>query len=405
MGHGGTAIDDKNNIYISWSPKIVKFSSNGTRLWEYDPIPHCGVVLWNTPVRWIPFTMTFYLVNSVALWGGAVFSSTERGAAFAVDMDTGQEIWSTQVMKEHPIAGAISNSFVQVYDGVMVLDTILHVHGLNATTGEELWTFVPDDIMWSFLATTPGDGTIVFQDIAGQAYRINLKDGSPIWKAGGVPGTWTDGSAMVGPNNIVYAVNTELPGDLTKLNGRERKNVLRAYSLSDGKLLWKTELARPPNNVPAVVRLGTDADYTVIQSIGLQDTQNESYHIHAFDATTGKLKWTFDGPTQVGLHQGSYDLPEAEQANLVRGWTLFCIPTPWSALTVDATGTVYIGNQEGPIFALRDLNGDGRVEGEGEVSSYETQRAFAGSEAPSFAPGMLVFTTCDRLFVFKYSEE
>lgn len=399
-GMGGTAIDDKSNIYINWQPKIAKFSPDGILLWEYTPDPHCGVFLAGIPVRWSEY-WGFHTFNSVLLWGGALFSTTERGAAFAVSMDTGEEIWSRQVLKEHHPFGVISNSFVQIYEGILVMDTVLRAHGLNATTGDELWSFKPDEILWSFLASTPGDGTIVFQDIAGTVYRTRLWDGTLIWKAHGVTGSWTDGSAIVGPNNIVYAVNADIPGDLSRpgaINSK-RSNKLRAYNL-DGKLLWQKELPKPPNNVPAIVRLKPGADFSVVQAMGLQNIWNETYHIHTFDAATGELQWVFDGPRQIGLKMASYDLPLEEQ----KKQKVFCIPTPWGAPTIDATGTVYIGNQEGPFFALRDSNGDGRVQGEGEVSSFETMRAFIGSEAPSFAPGMIAVNTCDKLHVFKYSE-
>jgi len=400
-GMGGTAIDDKSNIYINWQPKIAKFSPDGAMLWEYDPNPHCGVFLNGIPVRWSEY-WGYHTFNSVVLWGGALFSTTERGAAFAISMETGEEIWSRQVLKEHHPWGVMSNSFLQIYKGILVMDTVLKAHGLNATTGDELWAFKPDEILWSFLASTTGDGTIVFQDIAGTVYRTNLRDGTLIWKAHGVTGSWTDGSAIVGPNSIVYAVNADLPGDLSRPGAIKtvRSNKIRAYSLADGKLLWQKELPKPPNNVPAIVRLSPGADFSVIQAMGIQNYWNQTYHIHTFDAATGELQWVFDGPRQMGKWQASYDLPWEEQQKL----KVFCIPTPWSAPTVDATGTVYIGNQEGPFYALRDANGDGRVEGEGEVSSFETMRAFIGSEAPSFAPGMIAVNSCDKLHVFKYSE-
>merc|ERR1712183_869915 len=99
-----------------------------------------------------------------------------------------------------------------------------------------------------------------------------------------------------------------------------------------------------------------------------------------------------------GQRQASWDLSPNEQN---QGG---CVPNPWSAPTIDATGTVYIANQEGQIFALKDLNGDGQLNGTREVQSYDTIRAYDGSEAPSIVPGLMALVSCDTLFVFKYPE-
>lgn len=40
-----------------------------------------------------------------------------------------------------------------------------------------------------------------------------------------------------------------------------------------------------------------------------------------------------------------------------------CLPNGWSAPAISADGTVYVGNEEGPLFALRDADSDGRVSG------------------------------------------
>lgn len=58
-----------------------------------------------------------------------------------------------------------------------------YVKALNASSGEILWTYQPDMPVWNFLALFPDDGSLVFQDMSGKAYRLTL-EGQLMWKAG-----------------------------------------------------------------------------------------------------------------------------------------------------------------------------------------------------------------------------
>jgi len=403
-GIGGTVIDDEKNVYLGANSEIVKFSPNGQVLWKAKPVLHCGV--------WFDGG---FMMNSPSLWGDAIFSATEQGTVFALSAKTGREIWSRQYLDAGMLAtkygnGLFNNGFVQVSEGVVVVDGINKVYGFKAVDGTPLWNFEPEVPVWNFKADFPGDGTFVFQTWSGQAYRCRLSDGSLIWKAGGEHGTWTDGNIALGPNNIVYAVNTKWVHPVPQptrpmpeagfhiFNGA--KGQLTAFALKDGKRLWSYDFDKPPNNAPAIGRLSPGAGYSVIQPIGQQDRQWEPYFVYAFDAETGKLQWRFDGPIQKGLRQATDDLsPSQQQSQHVN-----CVPNPWSAPTIDASGTVYIANQEGPVYALRDVNEDGRISGTAEVHSYNTSRAFCGSEAPSIVPGLMAIASCDTMFVWRYPE-
>ena len=117
------------------------------------------------------------------------------------------------------------------------------------------------------------------------------------------------------------------------------------------------------------------------------------------DAETGGLRWTFHGPAQAGLYQAAD--AEGFATRLAHGVRGMCLPNGWSAPTIDAAGTVFVGNEEGKFFALRDLDGDGVVSGQNEVAFYDTHAAFAGSSSPALAPGTVAVASCDSLFVFK----
>merc|ERR1712157_583503 len=104
------------------------------------------------------------------------------------------------------------------------------------------------------MASHVGDGTFVFMDFTGKAYRCRLRDGSLVWKAGGQPGSWTDATATLGPDNVVYTQSAALKASY--LDGADPvsaaryligigtgyKNLLSARALEDGRLLWQSEV-------------------------------------------------------------------------------------------------------------------------------------------------------------------
>mmetsp|Transcript_12945 Transcript_12945/g.41373 ORF Transcript_12945/g.41373 Transcript_12945/m.41373 type:complete len:252 (+) Transcript_12945:540-1295(+) len=247
--------------------------------------------------------------DAAALFDGAVYSKDTHGRVFALSMDTGKELWSTKV------CDGISqdNGFVTSHGGVVMAATDMReeknvaVRDLNATDGAPVWTVMPDVNVWNFMASFPGDGTVLFQ---------------------------------------VYGY----PG------------------------------------------------YTVVQPMGQQVLQGAPTDVYAYDAATGRQRWVFRGPRQSGKLQAGDG--EGMFERLTSGLRAMCLPNPWSAPTIDAGGTVFVGNQDGKFFALRDLNGDGVVEGPGEVSSFETHAAFSGSAGPSLSPGRVAVASCDSLFVF-----
>lgn len=177
--------------------------------------------------------------------------------------------------------------------------------------------------------------------------------------------------------------------------------VLSALRLTDGKLLWQQTTRKPPNDVPVVGRLHGQVGYSVVLPVGQQCKQGEQIHVYAYDAETGKLQWSFDGPSQ----QGKFVAGDAEGAEqrIANGIMAMTKPNPWGQATIDSTGTVFVGGETGHFFSLRDANGDGRVtQGDSaEVSVFETGAAFVGSSGPAIAPGVLAVGAQDSLHVWR----
>lgn len=385
----GTAIDHQLNIYLSAADGLRKFDKDGKVLWEHQTLPAT-------------------LMNAPALYQGAIFASDTQGGLRSLDMNTGKLLWSVDTGK--PIGE--DNGFTMAHEGVVFfaadhrqpspMGSANHqIRAHNVSNGDLLWIYEPDAPVWNFLPLFPDRDTLVFQDMTGKAYRMTMK-GEVSWKNGGKPGTWTDGSGALG-HGMVFVVNNNHPPHDRKTSrgtaGREHEpGTLSAYDL-DGNLKWQTTTPRPPNNAPAIGKIQGWSGLSVVMPLCQQVELGATCDVHAYDAESGRLRWQFNGPTQTGLFQAG-DLEGAFERTL-SGVRPTCLPNGWSAPTIAADGTVFLGNEEGPIFAPRDLDGDGRVFGEDEVSSYDTKAAFSGTASPAIAPNMLAVASCDSLFVFK----
>lgn len=418
----GPLIDGDKNIYIAREDGVRKFDPLGNILWIYEPE---GVA-----------------VNCPSLLGNTLYGSSTRGFFFALDLATGKELWNKRYA---PSAGG-DTAYTEAHEGVVVGSANVFelvvppdagdtkVLAMNASDGALLWDFTPDSIVWNFIALFPDDGTVIFQDKTGVLYRLSLTDGSLIWKSGMShdPILWTDGGPILGSNNIVYSVwvsgrmGTHNPVAPGRLN---------AYRLTDGALLWYQVLPYPPNSWPAVGRLKPEADLSVVIPIGQQAGYPFSFYlpswfpsrlkawlhelslmlgdrmqkilwnptlqhqVWAFDAATGTRQWSFTLPPYRRAACGGDE--EGLMHRSSKGVRLLGLPNPFSNPTIGVDGTVYVGNMNNKFYSLRDLNGDGVVEGLSEVKYIDMESSFQNPGC-GLAPGMLAVVNHEFLWVFKY---
>jgi len=377
----GVLIDDKKNIYLAADDAIRKFNEQGEMLWSY------------TPQSSIP--------TNPCLSDGTLYGSTRSGQVFALDMGTGKQLWAAQAGEGQ----SAEASSIQAMDGVVIAggnpnngtaDTT--IFGLSAEDGRKLWSFNPDSPVVNFMPLSAGDGTFVYQDVTGKAYRHKVKDGSVVWKAGGRPASWTNAGAMLGPNGLVYAVSLHgcCCGSCKNTDERTTGD-LSAYSLQDGSLVWRKRTRRPPNAYPVVGQLSMGAGLSVVMAQGQHCHPFGSSGMSAYDAATGAEQWHFTAGRNP--HMGCAGDLEGEKTRVQLGIRPACRPPPWSAPTIDARGVIYAGNQDGQLYAIEDLDGDGKFQGKQEVKTLDTLSAF-NTPGSAHAPGMLAIASCDGLYVF-----
>lgn len=395
----------------------------------------------------------------------ALFQDTTAGDHFALDIETGKELWYVHTASS---MGA-DTGYIEAHDGVVVggVNTweLVHVDGgagdvavvgLNATDGSKLWEFIPDSVTWNIMANFPDDDTVLFQDKTGVVYRLGLHNGTLIWKSGMAhdPQVWTDGGLLYGNNGIVYSVYTGASisdmifGPEVPCPGR-----LNALRLSDGMLLWYQILPLAANSWPAVGPLKPGAAPSVVTLAGTQGKQPSAFllppyipqqvkvlfhilsiHLAGSISSTGfgwnrffwetmvslgllqrmsirtHIMYAFDA--QTGRKQWHFVLPPwyrdtnaGEEEGFIprslNGKRALGLPNPCTDPTIGGDGTVYFGDADGKFYAIRDMNGDGIIAGDDEVNSMEMYDSFQ-NPGPGLAEGMLAVVNQAFLYVFKW---
>ena len=171
-----------------------------------------GELLWS-------FETTAGVVSTPAVTDNAVFVGTSAGAMRALDRDTGETVWSYET-------GALVASSPAVVDGSVYFGDVRGTfYGLDVTDGTELWTHEPDQLRnypnspavdedrvyigANYNGATRA-GVIAFDRTGGQQWTQNLVDEGQVGSAPLV----VDGHVYIGAhgspeNGGLYALTTD----------------------------------------------------------------------------------------------------------------------------------------------------------------------------------------------------
>jgi outer membrane protein assembly factor BamB len=397
-------IDNDNNIYVTTGWKLRKFNSEGKELWALD---------------------TEKQVSAPALYKDHIFGvgHTESGLKFfSVDIADGKVVLEKSIHRNQD--GDASSVFVYNDTAIFAVnppaskDQTHNVYAVNASDGSFLWEYAPDDVLWNFAPSTPGDGTLLFAGSCGRAFKITF-EGKLMWKAGPLPmnsgrmcGT---GGGALGPNGTFYnEYNQHHP------SGKVTSH-LSARQVSDGHQLWVKEMKfsdspdkTSGNQYPAIgdIQIGDSKILAVVAAIGhhlglvdkspLPEDQWLPNAIVAMDAKTGDVLWRYDQPKWNHLVAEGDNKAVARELQMAAQpkTDVWCLPDPQGIPTISGDGTVYMSSStSGYLRSLKDKNGNGVIE-PSEVSSFETHNCFLNS--PSIGKDMLVAAPCwGPMYVFK----
>mmetsp|Transcript_56723 Transcript_56723/g.135093 ORF Transcript_56723/g.135093 Transcript_56723/m.135093 type:complete len:525 (+) Transcript_56723:131-1705(+) len=447
-------IDVERNIYIQTAVRIRKFNPDGALLWTWEVNRSTDGRMNIAPV-----------LHEEQILLATSWPQCAHGAVQALSTLSGQLVWRLPVTRclTHDATSLFVENNVLVFGtkdlGRQTSYDDEHggtnvVVGMQLRSKEELWTYETDDVVWNFMPSSVGDGTIMFSTSCGGVHRINLHTGALLWKAGrlgdigGASRMCGCGGGVLGPNGKFYAeYNDDLAGQLPST---ERAKVA-AFEVSNGERLWERAFAArsfPPVTAaelslstvsaamgelggwqyPAVGEI--DGRTVVVAPVGsitgrppwpehwpipdwlkamgyvaqlhvswfrryvwfAPSLQNE---VVALDGDSGAVLWRYAMP--IWDHWA----PQSDEADVYQRSTrqaedplvdVLCLPDNQGIPLITGDGTVYASDSHrGELFAIKDKNKDGVIE-ESEVQRFVTNKEFLNG--PSLAPGLLVAAPC-----------
>jgi outer membrane protein assembly factor BamB/plastocyanin len=300
--------------------------------------------------------------NGPAVGYGKVFVAKDLYTMAALDMNTGQELWSNRLSNVATTGIDIQPS---VYDGLVYVSTVPGtgdifyapggmgvIYALDEKTGEIKWQFntvYPDDL-WGHPEVNSGGG-------AWYSPAVDINTGMTFWGIGNpapFPGTqdWPNGSSRPGPN--LYT------DSMVVLNHE------------NGKLEWFTQVL--PHDLldhdfqisPILTTVSVSGGEPQEIVIGAGKMGN----VYAFNRKTGTILWM----TAVGEHNqtkeldvlppgtttvlpgilGGVETPMALGDNGVLYVPVVDLPSDWTPTTFDAS-TVDFSKGKGELVAI-DVN-------------------------------------------------
>lgn len=234
-----------------------------------------------------------------------VLFSTDAGYFYALDADTGEEVWVFGP-EDRDIAGnSDCNRCAANFRTPLLLDDVVylpshdhHVYALDATTGRELWRFGAGG---TFLDTPSVANNVVYAaNMDGYVYLLDANTGqqqSRIFTGRPVYEAFPDG-------DVVYAV----------IEG----GGLRAFNVVSGEQVWQYGSGTGD--------IGGFSGYMALHNDNL--IVMGTYRVYAINKHTGKLVWDFDD-----MQRGVF----------------------WEFTLVD--GRFYVGDNESYLYILDAENG------------------------------------------------
>ena len=347
-----------------FGPNIILYRGNAQRTGLYDEpaIRQLPEIQWQSKVSSI-WLMPPLVADDILYTGGG------DGSLYALDIQTGEEIWSASGFGQMESTGAIAGDLI-VSGGYSK-----QVQALDRRNGEVVWTFNTSHVVQASPLIVEGR---VFIATDHATFALDLQTGELIWETA----TGEENAFMGAPaieDNVIYttggkvllALDSETGDELWRVENESQFTALalangliyvgnfdqffRAYDQATGEERWKFEGSglfwSAPSIAGDIVYAGNDDQ------------------IYALDARTGELLWSYktDGiavsePVIVDdviyVSDSSHELPRGPRhlyaLDSSTGNDLWVFETISTFLPAPAVrdGTIYVTTR-GEVFALR----------------------------------------------------
>ncbi len=344
---------DTNNLELSWTNNIgspttvypsssiangiIYAGSDNNKLYALNI--NTGNVLWT-------FLTDGAVSAAPVISNGIVYVGTVGGTFYAIDSLTGLEVWKFESI------GQVHAAATVVDDVVYVGGTDSKVYALNANDGSLIWTFSTGGIVKS--VPTVIDGVVYVGDQAAgntHLYAIDSLTGTKIWDYGfsnyiaSSPAV-VEGVVYVGSMDFsFYAIDTQTgikiwdyptgyyvsssPAikDGIVYFGNNQGNIF-ALDSTTGSEIWKKYIGGIFSNL-------------FVASEDKLFAGNMNGKMYAFDLSTGDIVWSYNTPHEVRT-----------QPNIIGGNLYF----------IDSGGDIYAFKSPHQCSDSRDNDGDGLID-------------------------------------------
>lgn len=294
-------------------------AATGARVWTHELVPPTNTM--GDAILAAPLLRAGTLYITCFVYDKALARSDQKGWLFALEVETGRELWRREVSQ-----GPVSSPAGRVIGGRFILFVaarkgLLQAFDATPENATPLWTYqMPHEVLGSPVVEATGDRPALFLGSKfGNLVALDALTGRERWTR--MAGNWIDNSACVG----------EVDGESVVLVGSHDYNVY-AFRCADGEPLWERRLGGEVFSAPCFFHAGAEP------AVAVASLDN---HVHVLNARDGKVI------TSYYTGQPIWD-------KVAKGETLWGSP---AALEADEQTAIVHGSFNDYVYVL-PLNGE-----------------------------------------------